>query len=336
MASSLPLFAAASRYAARVGTFTILDDDDVARIAAGFALGAVRSWRAIAAGTINSNFDVITDRGRWFIRVNEGKDEDDVIWEGALCAHLAARGAPVPVPLPTSSARHLVHRGLLVSAFAWIDGAHRAPHQVTADDARAVGAALATLHTAGDDFAGERRAGIYTWPKIRGRYDGFRGSADPALADAIALLGDELAWLEREAATRAAARRGVIHGDLFRDNVLWQGPALVAILDFEQASEGSFAYDLAVTINDWCWDPGPRLDVARALLDGYQRVRPLDAAERRALPVEVRAAAVRFTITRITDVYLPGVANLEKDFRAYLARVRAWRDGGLGPLATSV
>jgi homoserine kinase type II len=310
-----------------VGTFTILDDDDLARIAAGFALGSVRSWRAIAAGTINSNFDVITERGRWFVRVNEGKTEDDVAWEGELCAHLASRGAPVPVPLAAGAQRYLVHRGLLVSGFAWIDGGHRAPHQVTTDDARAVGAALARMHTAGDDFPRPRRAGIYTWPKIRARYDGFATSADAHLADAIAILGEELAWIGAREGERAAARRGVIHGDLFRDNVLWDDHGLRAILDFEQASDGSFAYDLAVTLNDWAWDVGPRAEVARALVDGYQTVRPLDEMERRALPIEVRAAAVRFTITRITDVYLPGIANPEKDFRAYLARVGAWRDG---------
>ncbi len=319
-----------------MGTFTTLDDGDLARIAAAFALGSVRSWRAIAAGTINSNFDVQTDRGRWFVRVNEGKTAAEVAWEGELCAHLAARGAPVPVPLRADGTRYLDHRGLLVSGFAWIDGAHRAPHQVTPADATRVGAALAGLHAAGDDFAGARRAGIYTWPHIRGRWDGFRASADPQLADAIAILADEFAYLDAHAAARAAAGRGLIHGDLFRDNVLWRGDELAAILDFEQASDGSFVYDLAVAINDWGWDSAPRLDAIEALVAGYQSVRPLDAAERRALPIEVRAAAVRFTVTRITDVYLPGVVNLEKDFRAYLARARAWRVGGLGPLAASV
>jgi homoserine kinase type II len=308
-----------------VGTFTILDDDDVAHLAAAFALGSVRSWRAIAAGTINSNFDVTTERGRWFVRVNEGKTEADVAWEAALCAHLAARGAPVPIPIAAGDQRYLVHRGLLVSAFAWIDGAHRAPHQVTPSDAHDVGAALARMHTAGLDFALPRRAGIYTWPHIRARFDGFRDRAatDALLAPAIALLADELAWLDAHAALRAAARRGVIHGDLFRDNVLWDATGLRAILDFEQASDGSLVYDLAVAINDWAWDAGVRDEIVAALIAGYGAVRPLDADERRALPIEVRAAAVRFTVTRITDVYLAQVENPEKDFRAYLARVQA-------------
>jgi homoserine kinase type II len=315
-----------------VGTFTALDDADLAAIAAAFALGSVRSWRAIAAGTINSNFDVTTETGRWFVRVNEGKSEDDVAWEASLCAHLAARGAPVLVPVRVEGRGYHVHRGLFVSAFPWVDGGHRAPHQVTRDDARAVGAALAKLHAAGDDFAGPRRAGIYTWPHIRARFDGFRGSGDPALAHAIEILADEFAWLDAHAAERAAARTGVIHGDLFRDNVLWDDDGLRAILDFEQASAGSLVYDLAVTLNDWAWDAGPRADVARALVAGYQEMRPLEPAERIALPIEVRAAAVRFTVTRVTDVFLARVMNPEKDFRAYLARVEKWRAGGLGSI----
>ncbi len=316
-----------------MGTFTALDDADLAAVAAAFGLGSVRSWRAIAAGTINSNFDVTTERGRWFVRVNEGKTLDDVAWEASLCAHLAARGAPVLVPLHAAGDRgYHVHRGLFVSAFAWVDGGHRAPHQVTPGDARAVGGALAALHRAGDDFRGPGRGGIYTWPHIRARYDGFRGNSDPELARAIAILGDEFAWLDAHARERADARTGIIHGDLFRDNVLWDDAGLRAILDFEQASAGSLVYDLAVTLNDWAWDAGPRADVARSLVDGYQRVRPLDAAERIALPIEMRAAAVRFTVTRITDVYLARVMNPEKDFRAYLARVENWRAGGLGSI----
>ena len=128
---------------------------------------------------------------------------------------------------------------------------------------------------------------------------------------------------------------GLIHGDLFRDNVLWApGPEVRvgALLDFEQASGGSMAYDLAVCLNDWCWTGAPRLELCAALLDGYQRVRPLSAGDRAALPVEVRAAAARFTITRITDVYLANVDQPDKDFRAFLARAEAWRGQALGQL----
>ena len=310
-----------------MGTFTTLDDADVAAIADGFALGAVRRWRAIAAGTINSNFDVDTDGGRVFVRVNEGKAVGDVAWEGELVAALAARGVPAPVPLlAPGGARFLRHRELLVSAFPWRPGAHRTAGTVTEADAAAVGDVLARMHLAGLELPrAMRRPSIYDHAHIRGRFERFRDAADPALAEAVALIGEELAWLDRQAPARAAATAGIIHGDLFRDNVLFDDGALVGVLDFEQASGGSLAYDLAVAINDWAWSRAPRPAVQRALVAGYERVRPLPPADRAALAIELRAAAIRFTVTRITDVYLPGIANPDKDFRDFLARAVHWR-----------
>lgn len=317
-----------------MGTFTVLDDADVAAIAYAFDLGPVAGWRAIAAGTINSNFAVTAGGARWFVRVNEGKTVDDVAWEAALCRHLAGR-APVPVPrLTRDGAAFATHRGLLVSAFAWLPGEHR--EAVSIADARATGAALARIHLAGADFAGSRRAGIYTADHIAARFAGLRDHADPALAEAIAILGDELAYLTAAAPIRAGARRGFIHGDLFRDNVLFSGDQIAAVLDFEQASWGSLAYDLAVAINDWAWTGQVDVAIVRALLDGYDRVSPIDAPFWQALPIEVRAAAARFTVTRITDVYLPGIPNPDKGFRAYLARLVAWRRGDLGRVLDAV
>ena len=313
--------------------FTSLDDADVAAIAAAFGLGTVDHWRPIAAGTINSNFEIATEQGRYFVRVNEGKERGDVAWEAELAAHLAESGVPTPVPLRTHRGpRLLEHRGLLISAFPWLRGHHPAADEVSVETAGEIGAALARVHLAGVDFPGERRAGIYTWPHIVERFEAFRTSDDPGLADAIAVLGAAFEAIDAHAAERAALPRSVVHGDLFRDNVLFDDHHLVALLDFEQASDGAPVYDLAVALNDWCWDGGPRRDLAVAMLAGYQRVRPLDEAERALLPVEIRAAAVRFTVTRITDVYLPGIANKDKDFRDFLARVKAWQGGGVAAL----
>lgn len=315
-----------------MGTFTTLDDADVAAIARGFALGQPLRWRAVAAGTINSNFDVETTEGRWFVRVNEGKAVGDVAWEGELVAALAERGVPVEVPLAPVGERQrlLYHRGLLVSVFAWQPGSHRAAAEVTPADAAQVGAVLARIHLAGLALPPEmRRPSIYDHAHIRGRFDAFRRTIDPALVEAIGLVGAELAWLEERASVRAAATHGIIHGDLFRDNVLFDDGRLVGVLDFEQASGGSLAYDLAVALNDWAWTGAPRPDVARALVAGYEEVRPLPEADRAGLVIELRAAATRFTVTRITDVYLPGIANPDKDFRDFLARAAHWRAAGL-------
>ena len=329
-----------------MATFTRLTDDDARAIADALDLGTPRALTPIAAGTINSNFALDTDRGRWFVRVNEGKAAEDVAWEAALVVDLAAAGLPVPEPRAAADgARYVEHHGLLVSVFAWQPGSHRAPAEVSASDAAAIGDVLARLHVAASARPVDTwREGIYQFDAIVERYAGFRGSHDPALAHAIDVLGDELTWLTAQEAVRHAAGHGVIHNDLFRDNVLWDGDRLVAILDFEQASRGSFAYDLAVAVNDWCWDParaadgrGPlRDDLAEAMIAAYDRRRPLTAADRAALPVELRAAAARFTITRITDVHLRQVDNPDKDFRAFLARVEHWRGGGVGRLGSVV
>ena len=324
-----------------MATFTVLGEDELGAIARAFALGPVRAVQPIAAGTINSNFDVTTERGRFFVRVNEGKSEPDVAWEARLVSALATAGVPTPAPLVAAGGRPYAPLGdKWVSAFPWRDGRHLAPADVTPSHAEALGAALAQIHHAGLALpAAWRRTSIYDHAHLVARYRSFAGARDPELARAIAVLGEELAAAEHARAVREAATHGLIHGDLFRDNVLWRDGKITAILDFEQASGGSLAYDLAVALNDWSWDPAaraPRPAIAAALVAGYQRVRPLPATDRAALPVELRASAARFTITRITDVYLARVDNPEKDFRAFLARCEAWRSPALGQLTAAV
>ena len=316
-----------------MGVFTRLSPEELAAIAAEFDLGAVARVTPIAAGTINSNFDVETERGRWFVRVNEGKSELDVSWEARLVDAFAQHGVATPPPVHARSGQPyapLASTGKWVSVFPWAAGGHLAANEVTPEHARLLGAELARLHRIGLALpATWQRRSIYDHDHLVARYRRIAGESDPELARAIAVLGEELAFCEANAAVRRGATRGIIHGDLFRDNVLWHGAQLVAILDFEQASGGSLAYDLAVCINDWCWSDAPRIDLARELLAGYG---PLATGDRAALPIEVRAAAARFTITRITDVYLARVDNPAKDFRAFLARSDAWRGGALGQL----
>jgi len=330
-----------------VGLFTRLGDQELVDVAGVFSLGELRAFEPIAAGTINSNFAVETDRGRWFVRVNEGKAEADVAWEARLVEALAAAGVATPPPVSARDGRPYAplagSHGKWVSVFPWRSGRHLSPADVTEDHAAELGSALASMHLAGAELPRSwRRGSIYDHDHLVARYHRFAASVDPALARAIALLGEELAFLDEATAVRRAASSGLIHGDLFRDNVLWKGPAgpasaasgprVVAILDFEQASGGSLAYDLAVCINDWCWTGEPRLELVSALLTGYQRKRRLPGPDREALLIEVRAAAARFTITRITDVYLARVDQPEKDFRAFLARCEAWRGPALGQL----
>ena len=318
--------------------FTRLGDGELADIARTFALGAVRGVQPIAAGTINSNFAVKADRGAWFVRINEGKSLADVAWEAQLITALAAGGVVTPPPVLAHDGRPyapLPGTDKWVSVFPWRAGRHLGPGEITPDSAAAFGAALAQLHQVGLALpAAWRRDSIYDHDHLVARYARFAASGDPALARAISVIGAGLAAASAAAAVRSGATQGIIHGDLFRDNVLWDAGRLVAILDFEQASGGSLAYDLAVCINDWCWDGGFRPGAAAALLAGYQRIRPLPAADREALLIEVPTAATRFTITRITDVYLAKVDNPDKDFRAFLARCDAWQGPALGELSS--
>jgi len=325
-----------------VGTFTVLGATELGELADAFSLGAVQSSRTIAAGTINSNFELVTDGGRYFLRVNEGKAEVDVAWESRLVAALAEAGVATPPPLPARDGRpYAPLRGdgvtKWVSVFPWRDGSHLAADAITPAIATTFGAELATLHRVGLQLpAAWRRGSIYDHDHLVARFQRFERIHDPQLADAQRVLAEELAVAGTAAVIRRRAAHGIIHGDLFRDNVLWQGDRITAILDFEQASGGSLAYDLAVCINDWCWTGAPRLELARALIEGYQSVRPLTDSDREALPYEIRAAAMRFTITRITDVYLARLRNPEKDFRAFLARCDAWRGPSLGQLTATL
>ncbi len=327
--------------------FTVLGPDEVASIADALALGAVVSWRAIAAGTINTNLELVTTLGRTFVRVNEGKAEVDVAWEARLIGALAHAGVATPPPLPARDGRPYARLpgtqggvAKWVSAFPWRDGVHLGPGEVTATHARRLGEALARLHVAGLAVPEAwRRGSIYDHEHLVARHRRIATAAmgsDAGLVRASDVLDDELQLAGAAAAVRRRATTGIIHGDLFRDNVLWEGEQVTALLDFEQASGGSLAYDLAVAINDWCWDGAPRIELAAALVAGYGAVRPLAAEDRAALPIEIRAAAARFTITRITDVYLARVANPDKDFRAFLARVDAWRGPVLGQLIAAL
>lgn len=322
-----------------MGTFTALGERDFTELAAAFGLPAITEHEAISAGTINSNFRIVAGGTPYFLRVNEGKSEDDVRYESLLVAWLSRNGVPTPAPLfsATSADAYVALGTKWVSVFPWRDGHHRL--QPDPDDAWRLGAALAQLHVAGLKApTAWRRASIYDHAHLVERFISFAQAGDPALAHAISILRDELAHAAAAAPSRRDATHGIIHGDLFRDNVLWGNEGIAAILDFEQASGGSLAYDLAVCLNDWCWGDsagrGFLVDNAARLLAGYQHHRPLLDVDRTALLIEVRAAAARFTITRITDVYLAKVANPEKDFRAFLARVEGWRGGALGQLSS--
>jgi homoserine kinase type II len=317
-----------------VAQFTQLCEEDLGKVARRFALGPLRSVTPLVAGTVNTNLRVESERGLWFVRINEGKSEADVIYEGELSVALAAAGAPLPLPRAASDGRPFAAIALeshtaFVSCFPWVEGVHHVAPGLTAGDTRALGGALARLHRAGQGFT-RRRTSHYDWPEIMARWDRIRTQVEPRAA---ADLDVEIAAIAALAPARAALPTGVIHGDLFPDNVLFDAAGgISALLDFEQASDGTLAYDLAVCLCSWCFDDTFAIPRMAALIDGYQGERPLEPSERSGLFVEARAAAARFTVTRLTDVALNPRAAEEtkrtKDWRRFHARSRELRQMG--------
>lgn len=303
--------------------FRSLQAEDVREILAMFGLAYV-AHQPIAAGTVNTNVKVETGEGLRFLRINEGKAVDDVAREAAIVEHVAGRGVPTPPPERTIGGEAFAAwQGQLVSLFPWRAGRTLARAEITPAHAAAAGAALARLHLAGPSFA-DHRPGRYEPDEIGRRLERVRAVApsDAALAEAVAVLGPELALLERD--RRTDLPLGLIHGDLFIDNVLFEGDRLVALLDFEQASWGRLAYDLAVTLLAFAFardDFQP--EVVRALVSGYTALRPVTTVERDGFAAELRFVACRFAVTRITDVYLKRTAGGApgKDFRRYLHRL---------------
>ena len=307
--------------------FRALSAGDVQDILRGFSVGGYRAHQPIAVGTVNTNVRVDTDAGLLFLRVNEGKSEDDVRREAAIVAHGAVHGVPTPAPrVATGGAPFVVWQGERVSLFPWVAGRTLARAELTPAHAAAVGAALARLHLAMDGFA-DQRPGRYEPDEIDVRLARVAALARPELAQAVATLTPELARLHAERVP--GVPMGIIHGDLFVDNVMFDDAgALAALIDFEQASWGRLAYDLAVTTLAFGFGRDDfRADIVRALIDGYAAVRPPTAEERRAFGAELRFAACRFAVTRITDVHLKRDAGAApgKNFQRYLDRLTSVR-----------
>lgn len=307
--------------------FRTLSATDVRGILAAFGIAGYRGHQPIAVGTINTNLRVETDAGLLFLRINEGKSEDDVRREAAIVAHAASRGVPTPVPHAVPGREPFVRwQGEFASLFPWVAGRTLARAELTPGHAAAVGSALARLHLASEGFS-DHRPGRYEPFEIASRLAKIILRNRPELASAVAVLGPEMTQLGPERAGELPM--GVIHGDLFVDNVLYdEAGTLTALIDFEQASWGRLAYDLAVTTLAFGYGRDDfRPEIVRALIEAYVAARraaqAITDAERAAFGAELRFVACRFAITRITDVHLKREAGGApgKNYQRYLDRL---------------
>jgi homoserine kinase type II len=304
-----------------VAVLTAVDDDDVRSLLAAYGLGTLRRWEGIAGGSVNSNFAIDATAGRVFLRLYEEQDLAGAKKETAILERLARGGVPTPAPLRRLAGGLVSEvRGKPAAVFPWKEGAMRCQAGVTAEDAWRMGEALARVHVAGANESID--PGRFRFEDLMRRLDRVAASAD---ARFVPLVPSLRASLERTHAARdPRLPQGLIHSDLFRDNVLWHPSGRIsALLDFESACQGTFAYDLMVVVLSWCVGDDLDAGLATAVRTGYESVRPLTEAEKRALCVEGSFCALRFTVTRITDYAMRAETTgprVVKDWRRFMKR----------------
>ena len=306
-----------------MAVYTEVGDDDLAAFIAGYGFGQVLSCKGIAEGVENTNYMVDTERGRYFLTLFEKRTApEDLPFFLGLMEHLAARGITCPLPVHTTDGRVLgTLAGRPAVLITFLEGVwHRKPQAI---HCHAVGRALAAMHLAGRDFKLTRRngLGLGNWRPL---FDRFANAADGISAGLKNTIAAELDVLEQM--WPRDLPQGVIHADLFADNVFFLGDRLSGLIDFYFACNDSLAYDVAICINAWAFDDKNKFDPARsrALLEGYGAVRRLSAEETAALPLLARGSALRFLLTRAYDWINtpPGALVQRKDPGEYLAKMR--------------
>ncbi len=316
---------------------TALPLDEARPLAREFGLDLAQI-EPLSVGSVNSNFALTTRDGRrYFARLYEEQARAGALAELALVAGLARASVPVVQCLPRDDGAGVGdYRGKAFAVFPWLDGEILCQGRVSPAACRTLGAALARVHLCTPQL--ERPSeGRFRIVDLRERLDRVEREGHSAYFDDVARIRERLEHYERER-LRVPTPRGVIHSDLFRDNVLWtrQGE-LLALLDFESACDGAFAYDIMMTIAAWCFGTRYDLELVSAFLTGYKAVRPLGRDEREALKVEGAVACLRIATTRITDFSLraePGKPPV-RDYRRFLTRLSVLEGGDLDACLTS-
>ena len=298
-----------------MAVYTDVGDDELRDFMAAYDLGNLLSCKGIAEGVENSNFLIVTDYSPFILTLYEKRvHEEDLPYFLGLMEHIADKGFTCPTPVRTregEALRRLAGRPAAIVTFLtgmW-------PRHITEEHCAALGKALAKFHAAGADFAMTRENSLSVdgWRPLFDKID--EEEADEVQAGLAKDVAAELAFLE--ANWPADLPRGTIHADLFPDNVFFENNVLSGFIDFYFACTDSLAYDLAICLNAWCFEPDGSFmpERGRALIQAYQSVRKLTDAELAALPILARGSALRFLLTRLYDWinHPPGAMVKKKD-----------------------
>jgi homoserine kinase type II len=283
-----------------MAVFTRVTEPELISWLNNYSLGQLLELQGIASGIENTNYFVTTSNGRFVLTLFEKLAASELPFYLNLMSHLARHGIPCPSPVANLHNQFLSKLNdkpaCIVSR---LSGKSLMNPEVA--HCAAIGGMLGRLHNAAQSFA-------ETMPNAHDAI--WRARAAPQVTPFLS--PQEAALLESEVAfhgthTLAALPQGVIHADLFRDNVLFDGAHIGGLIDFYFACNDSLLYDVAITVNDWCMGADSSLDEARtqALLQAYHAVRPMQKEERIAWPIALRAAALRFWLSRLYDMYLP-------------------------------
>ena len=307
-----------------MAVYTDVAAEELAEFLSRYDLGELLSYKGIAEGVENSNFLLHTSAGYFILTLYEKRvARGDLPFFLALMTHLASRGLSCPLPVKNRNGEALstlADRPAAIISF--LEGIW--PRKPSAAHCAGVGQALARMHLAGRDFQ-MSRANALSVAGWRPLFDAAAARADEVQPGLAAFIAAELDYLEGNVWPKNLPQ-GVIHADLFPDNVFFLGERLSGIIDFTFACNDMLAYDVAICLNAWCFESDCSFNVtkARALLNAYGRERQLSEAEENALPLLARGAALRFLLTRLVDFLNvpPGALVRPKDPLEYFRKLR--------------
>lgn len=309
-----------------MAVYTDVSETDLQLFIADYDIGQLLSYKGIAEGVENSNFLLHTSEGNFILTLYEKRvNPNDLPFFLGLMEHLAGNGLSCPLPIRRKDGETLgVLAGRPAAIISFLEGMW--PRKPSVTHCRETGRALAAMHIAGEGFNITRPNALSVdswrplWEKSADRAD----EVEEGLAIEITQALDEL-----ESGWPKALPEGVIHADMFPDNVFFIGDNLSGIIDFYFACNDFLVYDLAICINAWCFEPDGQFNVtkARLMLGAYRKVRPFSEAELAALPLLCEGAALRFLLTRAYDWLnqVEGALVKPKDPLEYLHKLRFHR-----------
>jgi len=306
-----------------MAVYTDVATEDLAQFLAGYDIGELLAYKGIAEGVENSNFLVHTGQGNFILTLYEKRvAAKDLPFFLGLMEHLASRDITCPQPVKNRKGEVLgTVAGRPAAIITFLDGMWiRRPSPA---HCAALGGALARLHLAGLDFP-LKRANALSVDGWRPLYEHCSAHANEVQRDLRSFLAKELGHLERN--WPRTLPQGVIHADLFPDNVFFLGNKLSGLIDFYFACTDTLAYDVAICLNAWCFEIDHSYNVTKgmSLLQAYAAERPLSVEERQSLPLLARGAALRFLLTRLVDWFdvPPGALVRPKDPMEYFRKLR--------------